>query len=269
MFGLSIAFQRFIPARGILGSEWVGLRNFAFVMSLPDTYEVLWNTVFIASMKVVAGLIVPVTIAILLNEIRKERVKRTFQTLIYLPHFLSWVILGGILIDILSPSYGIVNGFLGLFRIQPIYFLGDNDWFPFVLVVSDTWKEFGFNTIVYLAALTSIDPLLYEAAEVDGAGRLRQTWHITLPGMRPIIVLLTTLSLGNILNAGFDQVFTLYSPQVYESGDIIDTFVYRMGLIDAQYSFAAAVGLLRSVVSFIFISVAYILAHRFANYRIF
>jgi len=186
-----------------------------------------------------------------------------------LPHFLSWIILGGILIDILSPSSGIVNQFLGLFGIESIYFLGDNSWFRPVLVLSDVWKEFGFNTIVYLAALTGINPALYEAAIVDGAGRWKQTLNVTLPGMMPIIVLTMTLALGNVLNAGFDQVFNLYSPQVYESGDIIDTFVYRIGLVDAQYGVATAVGLFKSVVSFTFITASYYLAYRFANYRIF
>jgi putative aldouronate transport system permease protein len=269
MVGIVMAFQDYVPAFGFFGSEWVGWENFDFVLSLPDTRQVVWNTVFIAGMKIVAGLVAPLVTALLLNEIGKAAFRRSVQTVIYLPHFLSWVILGGILLDLLSPSDGIVNQFLGIFGIDPIYFLGDNDWFPYTLVVSDTWKEFGFNTVVYLAAITAIDPSLYEVASVDGAGRLRQTWHITLPGMAPIIVLLATLSLGNVLNAGFEQVFVLYSPQVYDSGDIVDTFVYRMGLIDFQYSAAAAVGLFKSVVSLLFIGLSYFLAYRFARYRIF
>lgn len=269
MFGIVIAFQKFMPARGIFDSPWSGLDNFRYVLDMPDSMRVLRNTVIIAFLKIVAGLIVPIIVSLLLNEVRKELFKRGIQTLIYLPHFLSWIILGGILIDILSPSTGIVNQALSWAGIEPIFFLGDNSWFRPVLVISDVWKEFGFNTIVYLAALTSISPALYEAAIVDGAGRWKQTWHITLPGMMPIIVLLTTLSLGNVLNAGFDQVFNLYSPQVYESGDIIDTFVYRIGLVDAQYGVATAVGLFKSVVSFIFISVSYYLAYRLAHYRIF
>lgn len=269
MVGLVIAFQKFIPAKGLFGSQWIGLDNFRYVLDLPGTMQVLWNTIFIAFMKIVAGLIVPIAVSLLLNELRKEFIKRGIQTMIYLPHFLSWIILGGVLIDILSPSTGIVNQVLQWFGFEPIYFLGDNKWFPYVLVISDVWKEFGFNTIVYLAALTSIDPTLYEAAIVDGANRWKQTIHVTLPGMMPIIILLTTLSLGNVLNAGFDQVFNLYSPQVYESGDIIDTFVYRIGLVDAQFGVATAVGLFKSVVSFIFISLSYFLAYRLANYRIF
>ncbi|WP_337102233.1 ABC transporter permease [Paenibacillus sp. YIM B09110] len=269
MLGIMIAFQKFIPARGIGGSEWIGWDNFRYVMAMPDSYRVLNNTIIISFMKIVSNLVVPVTIALLLNEIRKEAFKRSFQTLIYLPHFLSWILLGGILIDVLSPSTGIVNQFISMLGFDPVFFLGDNSWFRFVLVSTDVWKEFGYNTIVYLAALTGINPSLYEAAIVDGAGRWKQTWHVTLPGITPIIVLLSVLSLGNVLNAGFDQVFNLYSPQVYESGDIIDTFVYRIGLVDAQYSVATAVGLFKSIVSLSFILISYFLAYRLANYRIF
>jgi putative aldouronate transport system permease protein len=269
MAGIAMAFQNFVPVFGIWKSEWVGFDNFAYVFSLPDTMKVVWNTIAIAMMKIVAGLIAPIVTALLLNEVRQKWFKRSVQTLVYMPHFLSWIIVGGILINILSPTQGIVNEVLSWFGVEPVYFLGDNRWFRFVLVVSNEWKEFGFATIVYLAALTSIDPSLYEAAVVDGAARWRQTWHITLPGMLPVIVLMATLSLGSVLNAGFDQVFVLYSPQVYETGDIIDTMVYRMGLQQMQYSVATAVGLFKSVVSLLLISVSYWLAYRFANYRIF
>lgn len=269
MFGNVIAFQDFKPIKGFMGSEWTGLSNLEYVLEMPNTYRIIWNTVYIATMKIIMGNIVPIIIALLLNEIRKTIVKRSIQTLIYFPYFLSWVILAGILIDVLSLQHGIVNQVLGWFGIQPIYFLGDNRWFPITLVLTDTWKEFGFNTIVYLAALTSINPSLYEAAIIDGANRWKQTLYITLPGMIPIVVLMATLSLGNVLNAGFDQVFNLYSPQVYESGDILDTLIYRIGVSDAQYGPATAIGLLKSFVSFLLISVSYWLAYRFANYRIF
>lgn len=269
MVGILMAFQKYIPTKGLLGSPFVGWKNFKFLLDYPDIGRIFLNTVYIAVMKILAGLVVPITIAILLNELRKEWVKRTFQTLVYLPHFLSWVLLSGIVIDVLSPSTGIVNHFLGLFGVKPIFFLGDNSWFPYVMVATDVWKEFGFGTIIYLAALTGINPVLYEAAEIDGAGRWKQTLNVTLPGMLPIIVLMLTLSIGNVLNAGFDQIFNLYNPQVYESGDIIDTFVYRMGVVESQYGFATAVGLLKSAVSFILISVSYVMAYRFANYRIF
>jgi putative aldouronate transport system permease protein len=269
MAGISIAFEKFIPTRGIFNSPWVGWDNFKLMMDYPGIDRIMLNTLYIAIMKIIGGLLVPITIAILLNEIRKEVFKRTVQTLVYLPHFLSWVLLGGILIDILSPSSGIVNQFLGWFGIKPIFFLGSNAWFPYTLVISDIWKEFGFSTIVYLAALTSINPSLYEASEMDGAGRWKQTRHVTLPGMMPIIVLMATLSVGNILNAGFEQIFNLYGPAVYESGDILDTFVYRMGFEQVHYGLATAVGLLKSVVSLILLSMSYGMAYRFAGYRIF
>lgn len=269
MLGVVIAFQKFTIFSGWFGSPWIGFDNFKFVLDMPNTGQVVWNTIFIACMKIIAGLFVPILIAILLNEVTRSSIKRGVQTLIYLPHFLSWVILGGILIDLLSPSEGIVNALLGKLGVEPIFFLADNRWFPAVLIFSDVWKEFGFSTIVYLAAITSVNPTLYEAAVMDGANRWKQTLHITLPGMMPIIVLMVTLSLGNVLNAGFDQVFNLSNPLVYESGDILDTMIYRIAFNDAQYGVATAVGLFKSVVSFLLISVSYWLAYRFANYRIF
>ncbi|WP_020619196.1 ABC transporter permease subunit [Paenibacillus daejeonensis] len=269
MGGVSIAFQNFLPLRGLFNQDWNGLENFRYIFSMPNIWQVVWNTLFIAVMKIIAGLVVPITFALLLNEVKNVVFKRTTQTIIYFPYFLSWIILSGILIDILSPSAGIVNQFLGLFGVSPIYFLGENSWFPFTMVASDVWKTFGFSTIIYLAAITSIDPSLYEAAAVDGAGRWKQTWHITLPGMQMIIVLLMVLSLGNVLDAGFDQIFNLYSPQVYASGDIIDTMVYRMGLQQAQFGPSTAVGLLKSLVSFILISTSYLIAYRVFNYRLF
>jgi len=269
MVGVVIAFQRFLPGRGLFGSKWIGWENFRYLLDMPDMMQVLWNTLSIATMKIVVGEIVPIVVALMLNEVRQIWFKRTVQTLIYFPYFLSWVILGGVLIDILSPSHGIVNQMLGWFGIEPIFFLGSNAWFPSTMVVSHVWKEFGFATVVYLAALTSINPSLYEAAVIDGANRWKQTLHITLPGMVPIILLMTTLSLGNVLNVGFDQIFNLYSPSVYQSGDIIDTLVFRIGLQNAQYGVATAVGLFKSVVSLLLISTAYAVSYRMANHRIF
>jgi len=269
MSGIAIAFQKFMPGRGLFGSDWIGTANFRYVWNMPDFIQVIRNTFVISVLKIVAGQVVPILIALLLNEVRKEWFKRSVQTFVYLPHFLSWVILGGIITDILSPSEGIVNALIQWVGLEPIYFLGDNRWFPFTVVITDVWKEFGFNTIVYLAALTSINPALYEASVIDGANRWRQTLSITLPGMLPIIVLLGTLSLGNVLNAGFDQIFNLYSPSVYESGDVIDTLVYRTGIAEGQYAVATAVGLFKSLISFVLISVSYLLAYRLANYRIF
>lgn len=267
--GIVIAFQKFQPAKGIFNSKWIGFENFEYMMNMPNFTNVLWNTVFIAVLKIIAGLIVPIVVALLLNEVANVFFKRTVQTIIYFPHFLSWVILGGIVVDILSPSSGIVNQFLGYFGIKPIFFLGNENWFPYTLVISDTWKSFGYGTIIYLAALTGINQQLYEAAVVDGANRWKQTWHVTLPGMMPIITLMTVLSLGDVLNAGFEQVFNLYSPMVYSTGDIIDTFVYRIGLIEAQYGVATAVGLFKSVIAFGLIVWSNKLANKYAGYRVF
>jgi len=269
MFGIVMAFQKFVPAKGFFKSKWVGFDNFEYMLNLPNIKTVIYNTVFISVMKIIVGLIVPVVFALLLNEMRREKYKRTLQTIIYFPHFLSWVILGGILVDVLSPSSGIINKMLGLVGIDPIFFLGDSKWFPFTMVITNVWKNFGYDTIVYLAALTSIDMALYEAAYVDGAGRWKQTLHVTLPGILPIVTLMTVLSLGNILNAGFDQVINLYSPQVYSTGDILDTLVYRIGLVEAQYSVATAVGLFKSVISLVLILVSNKLANKYAGYRIF
>jgi putative aldouronate transport system permease protein len=270
MAGIIIAFEKFIPAKGLFGDQkWIGLDNFAYVLELPNFYSIIWNTVFISLMKIIFGLIIPIIFAILINEVNNSALKRGIQTVIYLPHFLSWVVLGGVFIDILSPSGGLANNFIKLLGFQPVFFLGDNKWFPFTMVFSETWKEFGYGTIIYLAAITGIDPNLYEAARMDGANRWKQILNITIPGMKTVIVVLMVLSLGNLLNAGFDQIFNLYSPPVYQSGDIIDTFVYRIGLLDAQFGVATAVGLFKSLVSFTFISVSYYFAYRFADYRIF
>ena len=269
MVGIAIAFERFLPKRGLFGSEWVGLDNFRYMFSMPNIWQVLFNTVYIAAMKIVLGIIVPVSVALLLNEVGSRTYKRLVQTIVYLPHFLSWVILSGIVIDMFSPSEGIINRLLGKVGIQPIFFLGDERVFPYVLVLTDVWKSFGFGTIVYLAALTGIAPELYEAAYVDGATRWQQTLHITLPGILPTVVLLSVLSLGNILNAGFEQVFNLYSPAVYRTGDIIDTLVYRMGMENYQYGVATAVGLMKSVVALLFIGVSNRIAGSLTGYRIF
>ncbi len=270
MAGLIIAFQRFIPAKGMFGDQqWIGLGNFRYLFKLPNFRTVVWNTVYIAGFKIILGLIVPIIVSLLLNEMRSRRLKKYVQTAIYLPHFLSWVVLGGIFIDILSPGDGIVNQLIVAMGGKPIFFLGSNDWFPFTLIITETWKSFGYGTIVYLAAITSIDPTLYEAARVDGAGRFRRIWHVTLPGMMNVIVLMALLNIGNILNAGFDQVFNMYSAPVYQSGDIIDTFVYRIGMLDAQFGVATAVGLFKSVISMFFLSLSYWLAYKIADYRIF
>ncbi|OPH46608.1 protein lplB [Paenibacillus ferrarius] len=268
MFGIVIAFQDFNPGLGMFHSEWVGLENFKYMFTLNDSKTIFFNTIFIAVMKIIANMVVPLTFALLLNELRVTILKRWIQTIVYLPHFLSWVILSGILLDIFSYK-GPVNGILSVFGISPTVFFARADLFPFIVVGSDAWKEFGFNTIIFLAALTGINPSLYEAAAIDGASRLQQLLNVTLPGIITTVILLSVLSLGNVLNAGFDQIFNLYNPLVYSSGDIIDTWVYRTGLLNLQYGLATAVGLLKSVISFTLITTSYFLAAKFANYRIF
>lgn len=272
MIGIIIAFQDFIPSSGLgvfFKSDWVGLDNFKYILSLPDTKRVLINTIVLALYKIVVGILIPLILALMLSEVKNRFFKKTAQTIIYIPFFLSWVILAGILIDILSPSDGIINKILMAMNFEPVYFLGNPKSIRAVLVASNVWRDVGYNMVIFLAAITSIDPTPYEAAKVDGAGEWKQLIYITLPSLKPIIILLTVLGLGNILNAGFDQVFNLYSPLVYEKADIIDTFVYRIGMLQLQYSVATAVGLFKSVVSLIFISISFYIAKKFANYRLF
>ncbi len=267
LYGLIIAFQKYNPAMGF-NSPWVGMENFEYLFRQPGFVRTIWNTFFIAVMKLIGGIIVPVTFALLLNEVRSTRIKRTYQTIVYMPNFLSWVIMAGVMIDILATD-GAVNAVLGLVGLGPVNFLGDNSIFPWTMIISDIWKTFGFGTVVYLAALTGIDPGLYEAAIVDGAKRWKQTIYITLPMLMPTVVLMTILALGNVLNAGFDQIYNLYSPMVYKSGDIIDTYVYRLGIQQAQYSVGTAVGMFKSLVSGVLICASYYLADRVAGYRVF
>lgn len=268
MVGIVIAFQNFRVFKGWFSAPWVGLENFLYVINLPNFGSVMFNTVYISVLKILFSLVVPILVALMFNEMQHTGPKRILQTVMYLPYFMSWIILGGIIKDMLD-SNGLLNNILTALGMEKVNLLTSNATFRGVLVVTDIWKNFGFNTIVYLAALTSIDPSLYEAAMIDGANRWQQTWHVTLPGMRTVIVMLATLSLGNILNAGFEQVLVLYNSLVMDTGDIIDTFVYRLGLEQGKYAVSTAVGLFKSVVSLFLISSAYYLAKRFANYRIF
>lgn len=268
MYGVVIAFQDFNPGLGFTRSPWVGLDNFKYVFSLPDFKQIFWNTLVIAVSKIVLLQLSAVVLALMLNEVRSVLLKRSVQTIVYLPHFLSWVVLGGILLDILAPG-GIVGQFVKLLGLEPILFLGSNKWFRHTMVVTHVWKEVGWATIIYLAALMGIDPALHEAAAIDGANRLRRILHITLPGIRSTVVLLACLNLGAVLNAGFDQILNLYNPAVYRTGDIFGTYVYRAGLIAARYSLGGAIGLFRSLLGLLLIIVAYWLADRYSGYRIF
>lgn len=268
MLGCSMAFQDFIPAKGILGSKWVGLENFKYMFSLPDSRRIFVNTLVIAFGKIIIGTIVPIMFALLLHEIRIKSVKRISQTIVYLPHFLSWIVLAAVIRNIFAYD-GPMNQIMESLHMDPILFLGSNRWFRPLLIGTDVWKEFGYNSVVYLAALTSIDTGLYEAASIDGANRFKQMVHVTLPRILPIVLLMSAINVSNILNAGFDQIFNLYNPVVYETADIIDTYVYRAGLIDMQFSFATAVGLLKSVVGCILLLTCNQMAKKFTQQKIF
>ena len=267
LYGLIIAFEDYNPGLGF-ASPWVGLDNFKFLFNQPNFVRTIWNTLYIAVFKLLLGIIVPVTFAVLLNEMISNKVKRVYQTLIYIPNFMSWVILAGVMMDLLG-SDGAINVLLGKLGIEAISFLGNAKVFPWTMIISDVWKGFGYGTIVYLAALTGIDPGLYESATLDGATRWQKIRYITVPLLKPTIVLMLVLALGGVLNAGFDQVFNLYSPVVYSTGDIIDTYVYRLGIQQAQYSIGAAVGMFKSLVSCILVCVSYYMADKLAGYKIF
>lgn len=266
LYGVIIAFENYNVGKGF-ASPWVGMENFRYLFSQPTFTRTIWNTLFISVWKLALGVVVPVTVAVLLNEMRSDRLKRFYQTLVYIPNFLSWVIMAGVLMDILG-SDGAINLILRAVGMEGVNFLGDAKVFPWTMIISDVWKGFGYGTVVYLAALTGIDPSLYESAMLDGATRWQQIKSITVPLLMPTIVLMTVLSLGNVLNAGFDQIYNLYSPAVWSTGDVIDTYVYRLGIQQAQYAVGAAVGLFKSLISSILVVTSYVLADKLAGYRI-
>ena len=256
MYGATIAFKEFSITRGILGSKWVGLEHFTYLFGLDKFWQVIWNTVEISLIRLVFGFPLPIIVALLLNEVRRMAFKRTVQTIIYLPHFISWVILGGLMINLLSTDGGVVNNLVQLFGGAPIGFLSDENYFIGTLVSSMIWKEFGWNTIIYMAALAGVNPQLYEAAVIDGANRFQRMLRITLPCIQSTIIILFILRIGSMMEAGFEQIFVLYHPAVYSVSDIIDTYVYRIGLTEGRFSLAAAVGLFKSVINFALLIIA-------------
>ena len=253
MFGASMAFKKFNPMVGIWGSEWVGLKWFQQLFRLNKFYQVFWNTIYISCIRLIFGFPFPIIIALLLNEVRRPRLKRVIQTAVYIPHFISWVVLGGILTNLLSMDNGIINAAIKSLGLKPIGFLTDSNYFIPTMVVSMIWKTFGWNTIIYLAALTSVDPQLYEAAIVDGANRWGQLIHITLPSISSTIIIMLIMRIGSLMQAGFEQIFVMYHPGVYSVADIIDTYVYRIGLQEGKFELASAVGLFKSVINFVLI----------------
>ncbi|MGI6672279.1 MAG: ABC transporter permease [Christensenellales bacterium] len=269
MGGLIIAFEKYKPAKGILGSSWVGLDNFRKLFATSGFSSALINTITISVGKLTLNIIIPVSFSLLLNEMASIKTKRILQSIIYLPHFISWVIMASIIGQILSPSTGIVNRLLLKTTGKTIFFLGDNNWFQPVLIGTSIWKNFGYSTVVYLAALSAVDPTLLEVAEIDGAGHWKRMVHITIPCITPTILLMATLSIGNILNAGFDQVYNLLNSSVMKSGDILDTLVYRYGIQQANYSMSTAAGLFKSSISAVLMIVSYRLAYNLSGYRLF
>ncbi len=248
--GSVIAFQDFQIFKGIGGSEWVGLKNFKYIFSYQDFYTVLRNTAVIALYQLLFGFPAPIILALLFNEVRLMMAKRFVQSLFYLPHFLSWVVVGGIVFELLS-SQGVINALREWLGLEPILFMQEQKYFRSIVVLSAIWKDVGWGTIVYLAAIAGINPNLYEAAVMDGANRWKQTIHITLPTMFPTILVLFLLNIGNFLELGFDQIYNLLTPMTYSVGDIIETYVYRAGVLQGQYSVTTTIGLFQSIIGFI------------------
>jgi putative aldouronate transport system permease protein len=253
MYGAIIAFKESRVLDGIVGSPWVGLANFREVFNSTYFTNILTNTLLISAYRFLFGLPAGVLLALLINEVRFTFFKKSVQTITYLPHFLSWVVVYGVLMILLSPSDGLLNKPIVAFGGDPISFLADPTWFRSIVVASSLWKEVGWSAILYLAALASISPDLYEAASVDGASRLRRIWDISLPSILPVVMLVSLLNLGNILSAGFEQVFLMYSPGTYKVGDIIDTWVYRQGIQGFQFSVGAAVGLFKGAIGMVLV----------------
>lgn len=249
--GSIIAFQDYNVFDGITGSKFVGLKHFENLFTYPEFYRIFKNTLLISIYQLVFGFPAPIILALLLNEARKAVFKRTIQTILYLPHFLSWVIVGGLVINFLSPSTGLLNDLIKLFGGEPIFFMQEPGYFRTIVVSSGIWKEVGWGTIIYLAAMAGINPDLYEAAEVDGAGKMRQMWSITLPSLLPTIMVMLLLRIGNILDLGFEQIYILLNPLVTETGEVFDTYIYRIGLLGGQFSYTTAIGLFKSVIGFV------------------
>jgi len=266
MYGIIIAFKDFNIMQGIIASPWVGFKHFETLFRSPDFVRVFRNTLIISTYKLVFTFPAPIVLAILLNEVRITLFKRVIQTITYLPHFLSWVILSGIVINLLSPSTGLVNVILNSLGVKTIFFVGDPDWFRTVLVVSGAWKEVGWGTIIYLAALASVDSQLYEAAVLDGANRFKQTIHVTLPSIVPVIVIMFIFAIGAIVSDDFDQIFNLYNPAVYSVSDVFSTYVYRMGLENMMYSFSTAMNMFKNVIAFGLVIGTNYIVRRFSDY---
>lgn len=269
LFGLVMAFQEFKPLLGFTKSKFVGLEQFRYIFTMPSFRIAFVNTVIIAFFKIILSILVPLILSLMLNEVVKTWFKRGVQTIVFIPYFFSWAILGGMILEVFSYD-GVINNALNtLLGMERIAFLVSNKYFRTIIIASDVWKGMGYNTVLMLAAITNVDATLYEAAQVDGAGRWRQVISITLPCILPMVAVLTLLGLGGILNAGFDQILIMYNPMVEKTVDILDTLVYRMGISGRQYSAASAMGLFKSIVSIIFVGISYLILYKKSDYRVF
>ena len=256
MYGATIAFKDYRIGLGFFGSRWVGLRHFERLFQAPVFYTILRNTLLLNLYSLVFGFPVPIIIALLLNEVGSVQYKRMIQSILYLPHFISWVVLAGIFTQILSPSTGVVNLMMKAVGVTPIYFMISNFWWPVMFVVSGIWQGAGWGSIIYLAAISGIDPQLYEAARIDGAGKLGQIWHITLPGIKSTIAIMLILRLGGMMDVGFEHIYNMMNSAVYSVSDVFSTYVYRTGILGAQFSYTTAIGLFQSLISMVFIITA-------------
>lgn len=265
MYGVQIAFKDFRPIKGIWGSEWVGFDHFMRFFDSYYFWDLIWNTAGISLYSIAVGFPIPILLALAMNELRVGFFKRFVQTVTYAPHFISTVVMAGIIIAFLSPVSGMVNHVIQWFGGEPVAFLMKAEWFKTVYVLSDVWQGMGWGTIIYLAALAGIDPVLHEAAVMDGASRMRRIWHINLTGIRPTMIIVLILSTGGILSVGFEKILLLQNSLNMETSDVISTYVYRSGLLQAQYGFSAAVGLFNAVVNFVILVLVNSLARRTNN----
>jgi putative aldouronate transport system permease protein len=261
MYGALIAFKDFSPAQGILGSPWIGLQNFQAFFGSVYVVRLIRNTLAINVLDLFFGFPAPIILALMLNEVTSQRFKRTVQTITYLPHFMSLVVVVGIMIDFLARD-GLINNLLSAVGIPATAFMQDANWYWTLYVGSSIWQSVGWGSIIYLAAIATVDPTLYEAAVVDGANRWRQMWHITLPGIMPMIITLLILRVGMMMSIGYEKTILMYNPSTYDTADVISSYVYRKGVLGMDYGFSAAVGLFNSVINFAFLFAANRLARR-------
>ena len=268
MYGIVVAFKDFYPLRGILGSPWAGLKHFEELFNSLFFITVLKNTLVISFYKLLFGFPAPILLALLLNEVRHLKFKKAVQSITYLPHFISWVVLAGLVIEMLSPTRGPINIILQNMGLEPIYFIAEPAWFRSVLVSSGIWREVGWSSIIYLAAITNVDPEMYDVAELDGAGRFRKIWNITLPAIAPVVVIMFIFATGSIINDDFDQIYNLLNAKVMGVGDVISTYTFREGLQRMNYSYASAVGVFKNIVAFTLVIITNTIARKTSDYAI-